>query len=72
MKKKFIFENVTLNGFGKFDPSDNDIWPSDPKMNRVPLLPWMYVWTKFEDGQGILEVVIGNVFDTFDPGNLDL
>ena len=32
----------------------------------------MYVWTKFEDVQGILEVVIGNVFDSFDPGNLDL
>ena len=35
------------NGFGTFDPGDFDLRPSDSKINRVPLLPKMDVWTKF-------------------------
>jgi len=39
MKKKFILGNLTLVIL-TFD--------SDPKINRVPLLPRTDVWTKFE------------------------
>ena len=42
--------------FSTFDPSDLDLWPSDPKTNRVPLLPRMNVRTKFEE----FELLIGN------------
>ena len=35
-------------------------WPSDPIINRVPLLPRMDVWTKFEVGQRVLQLLIGN------------
>jgi len=31
--------------FATFDPGDLDLWPSDPKINRAPLLPRM-------DGRG--------------------
>ena len=62
MKKKFIYEIVTYNGFGRFDPGDIDLWPSDPKMKRVPLLPRTDLWTPSlrRVGQGILELLIGN------------
>ena len=47
MKKKFILGNCYINNlFGTFDPGDHD-----PKINRVPLLPRMDVWTKFEEGR---------------------
>ena len=34
-----------------FDPGDLDLWHSDPKINRVLLLPRASVWTKFEEGR---------------------
>jgi len=42
MKKKFI---------GTFDPGDLDLYPSDPRIYIVPLLPRMDMWTKFEEGR---------------------
>ena len=46
-EEKNHFRNNYLNGFGRFDPGDL----SDPKINRVPLLSRMDVWTKFEEGR---------------------
>jgi len=64
MKKKFILGNYYLNNlkqFVTFDPGDLDLCPSDPKINRVPLLPRMDVWTNFEEGRsGVLELLIRN------------
>ena len=112
-----IVTKTIRNGFVTFDPGDLYLWPSDPKINRVPLLPRMDVWTKIEEGrsrhswvidrkrfghiwpqwpwpltprsigflcyqwwmcgpslrkvgQDILELLIENVFGTFDPGDL--
>jgi len=31
--------------------SDLELWPSDPKIHRVHLLPRMEVWTKFKEGR---------------------
>ena len=45
------FSNCYLIFLGRFDPSELDLWPSNPKMNSVPLLPRMDVWTKFEEGR---------------------
>ena len=57
MKKKFSLGKCYLNKwyyllfirqcFGTYDRSDLDRWPSDPKINTVPLLPRIAVWTKF-------------------------
>jgi len=33
---------------------------------------WMYGPSLMKVGQGVLELLIGNGFDTFDPGDLDL
>ena len=35
-----------------------DLWPSDPKINRVPLLSMMNVWTKYEVGRSRLSRVV--------------
>ena len=51
-KEEIHFQNCNLNGFGRF-------WPSDPEIYRVPLLPWTGVWTKFEEGRSRLSWVIG-------------
>jgi len=34
-----------------FDSGQPDLWPSDPKINRCPLLPRMDVWTMYEKGR---------------------
>ena len=39
------------NGFGTFDPSNFDLWPSEPKIHRVPLLPRTSMWTQSEKGR---------------------
>ena len=78
MKKKFISGNWFLNNlkqFGTFDLGDLDLWPYDPKINRVPLLPRMDVWIKFEKGRSRRSQVIDQkqfwhiwpVTLTFDP-----
>ena len=41
-----VLELLIGNDFGTFDPGDLDLWPSDPKINWVPLLPRTDVWTK--------------------------
>jgi len=46
-----ILDLLNGKGFGTFDPGDIDLWPSDPSIYRVPLLPKMDVWTKFEEGR---------------------
>ena len=48
---KGILELLIWNGFGTFDPDDLDLWPSDPKINRVPLLSRTDVWFKFKEGR---------------------
>jgi len=40
-----------LNCFGTLDPGDLDLLPSDPQHDRIPLLPRMDGWTKFEEGR---------------------
>ena len=49
MYEEVHFRYCYLNNFDRFDLGDLDLWPSDPKINMVPLLPRMDVWTKFED-----------------------
>jgi len=45
----------------------------DPNIKRVLLLPKTVVWTSLSKvGLGILELLIGNSFGTFDPSDLDL
>ena len=39
---------------------DHDLWESDQKLNRDLLLPRMDVWSKFVEGQGIMELLIRN------------
>ena len=51
MYEEVNFRNCNLNSFGRFDPGDLDLWPSDSKMYRVPLIFRMNVWTKFEEGR---------------------
>ena len=46
-----IPELLIGNIFDTFDPGDLDLWHSDPKINRVLLLPRASVWTKFEEGR---------------------
>ena len=46
-----VFKLLVGNGFGIFDPGDLDLWPNDPKINRVSPSPRMDVWTKFEEGR---------------------
>ena len=48
-----VLELLVGNGCGIFDPGDLDLWPSDTKFNKVPLLPRTDVWTKFEKGRSI-------------------
>ena len=45
-----VLDLLIGNGFSTFDPSDLDLWPSDPNSYRVHLLHRMNVWTKFEEG----------------------
>ena len=72
-EEEIHFQNCNLIGFGRFDPGDLDIWPSDPKINRVPLLAWMDVWTKFEEGRSRhSRVNEWKRYGTFDPNYLDL
>jgi len=63
------------NSFWIFDPSDLDLWPSDPKIDRVHLLTrmeWMCGQSLRKVGrQGVLELLIWNGFGTFDSGDLD-
>jgi len=54
MKNKFILGNCYLNTlklFDTFDPSDLDLWPSDPKIDRVSLLHRTDVWTTYKEGR---------------------
>ena len=44
---KYLIENV----FCTFDPNDLDLCPCNHKINRVHLLPWTNVWTKFDEGR---------------------
>jgi len=53
-----VLQLLIGNGFVTFDPGDIDLWPSDPKINRVPLLSRMDVWTMFEDGMSRCSLVI--------------
>ena len=64
MKKKFISGNCYLiwNGFDTVDLCDFvwlDLWPSDPKINMVLLLPRVVVCTKSEEGRSWRSWVIG-------------
>ena len=43
-EEEIHFLNCYLNSFGRFDIRD-----FDPKIDRVPLLSRMDVWTKFEE-----------------------
>ena len=59
-RKKFIIGNCYLNNLKQFW----HVWPPvtltlDPKNNRVPLLPWTDVWTKFKEGRSWRSQVIG-------------
>ena len=70
-----FFGNCHLNNWKRF----RNIWPRWPwsltnwHQNRVSLLTRMDVWTKFEAGRSRrFELLIKNVFGTFDPGDLDL
>ena len=68
MYEEVHFRYCYLNNFDRFDLGDQDLWPSDAKINRVPLLPRMDVWTTFEDVRlKHIELLIGKVF-----GNSDL
>ena len=53
-----LLELLIGNAFGTFNPSDFDLWLSDPKINRVPMLPRMDVWTRYEEGWSRLSRVI--------------
>ena len=56
-----VLELLIGNSFGTFDPGDLDLYPSDPQIIRVPLLPRSDVWTKFEEGRsGVLELLVRN------------
>ena len=67
------FSNCHLIFLGRFDPSELDLWPSNPKIYSVPLLPRMVGGPSLRRaGQGILELLNGNGFGTFEPGDLDL
>ena len=46
---KGIPELLIGNGFGTFNPTDLDLWPSDFKVVMVTLAPRMDVCTEFED-----------------------
>ena len=59
------FRNSYLIGFGTFDPGDLDLWPSDPMINWVPLLPSLR-----KVGQGVLELLIGNKKVTDGPTDM--
>ena len=49
---KYVWRrNCYLNDLGRFDPGELDPWPSDASINRVPLLPRMDMWDKFEEGR---------------------
>ena len=66
-EEEIHFGNCYFNGFGRFDPSDLDHWPSDPNVIRTKCgLSLRRV------GQSVLELLIGKGFDTFDPGDLYL
>ena len=56
MKKKFILGNCYLND--QKVPEDLEHLLCEESLRKV--------------GQGILELLIGNGFGTFDPGDLDL
>ena len=65
------FLKLLLKPFWQIWPGD--LWPSDPKNNRVSLLSKMDVWTKFEEGRARhSQVIEGNGFGTFDLGDLEL
>ena len=48
-----VLEFWIRNCFGPFDLGELDLWPSDPKINKVPLLHYirMDMWTNFEEGR---------------------
>ena len=41
-----VIKILIRNGLGTIDPCVLDLWSSDPKIDRVPLLPRIDVWTK--------------------------
>ena len=53
-RRNSFWEIVTStigNGFGTFEPNDVHLWPSNPKIISISLLPKTNVWTKFEEGR---------------------
>ena len=48
-----VLEFWIRNCFGTFDLGELDLWPSDPNINKVPLLHYirMDMWTNFEEGR---------------------
>ena len=56
---KGVLELLISNGSGTFDPGDLDLLPSDPKINKFPLLYMMDVWTKIEEDRSRGLLVIG-------------
>ena len=45
------FSKLLVKRFWQIWPGDLDLSPSDPKIDRVPLLPRTDVWTMFEEGR---------------------
>ena len=56
---KGVLELLISNGSGTFDSGDLDLLPSDPKINKFPLLYMTDVWTKIEEGRSRGSLVIG-------------
>ena len=72
-EEEIYFRNCYLNCFDTLDPGDLDLEPSDPKSIRHHCYPgWMCGTSLRKVGQGVLELLIRNGFDTIEPGNLDL
>jgi len=44
-----VLELLIGNGFSTFGPGDHALKSSEPKINKVPLIPRMDVWTEFEE-----------------------
>ena len=73
MKKKFTLGNCYFNTFGKFDWVTLTFDLGTRKLKRFLCYPeWMCGTCLRRVGQGILQLLNGNGFGTFDPGDLDL
>ena len=69
MKKKFIFKIVMAD----LTPVTLTFDLATPILMGILCYPrWMCGTSLREVDQGVLELLIGNVFDTFDPGDPDL